>query len=116
VEEPLEDRGVHNPKVVDLIGFDAVERAVVLTMIETRPWGASPDQIKQVEDKFNSYLSYVAAGHLEREYPQYAGAPVIFRLDCVEPPGEQERAFLEAVTEFADGEKIRFVVRIPKDG
>ncbi|MFQ5418134.1 MAG: DUF6572 domain-containing protein [Myxococcota bacterium] len=116
MEQIPEERGVHNPKVVDLISFDADLRAVVLTMIEARPWGASPDQIKQVEDKFNSYLSYVAAGHLEREYPQYAGAPVIFRLDCAQAPGAMERAFLESVTQFAAGEKIRFVVRIPEDG
>ena len=110
-EEP-EERGVHNPKVVDLIFRDADTGEVVLTMLETRPWGSAPDQIKQVEDKFNSYLGYVSGGYLEREYPQYAGSPVVFRLDCAEAPGEHESAFLAAVTEFAAGENIRFVVRV----
>jgi hypothetical protein len=111
----IEERGVHNPKVVDLISRDSDTGEVVLTMLEARPWGSAPDQIKQVEDKFNSYLGYVAAGYLEREYPQYAGCPVVFRLDCAEAPGERERAFLAAVTEFAAGENIRFVVRVPED-
>jgi hypothetical protein len=116
MDDQPEERGVHNPKVVDLISFDAEARAVVLTMIENRPWGASPDQIKQIEDKFNSYLAYVAAGYIERDYPQYAGAPVVFHLDCVEEPGKLESSFLDSVTEFAAGEKIGFIVRVREDG
>jgi len=114
MSELPEARGVHNPKVVDLISRDVASGEVVLTMVETRPWGSAPDQIKQVEDKFNSYLGYVLAGQLARDYPQYAGLPVAFRLDCAQPPGPQERAFLAAVTRFAAGEKIRFVVRVPE--
>jgi hypothetical protein len=110
-----EERGVKNPRVVDLIFRDPETGEVVLTMLETRPWGSAPDQIKQVEDKFNSYLGYVLAGYLERDYPQYAGLAVAFRLDCAEEPGQQERAFLAAVTRFAAGEKIRFVVRVPDE-
>jgi len=114
MSERLEERGVHNPRVVDLIFRDSETGEVVLTMQETRPWGSVPDQIKQVEDKFNSYLGYVLAGYLEREYPQYAGLPVVFRLDCAETPGDRESAFLAAATKFAAGEKIRFVVRVPE--
>jgi hypothetical protein len=108
----MEERGVENPRVVDLVSFDPESRAVVLTMVEQRPWGSSPDQIKQIEDKFNSYLAYVGTGALERDYPQYAGVPVVFHLDCVEEPTRMEASFLDAVTEFAAGEKIRFVVRV----
>ena len=111
-----QERGVHNPKVVDLISFDPDVRAVVLSMIENRPWGASPDQIRQIEDKFNSYLAYVGAGYLERDYPQYAGVPVVFHLDCVEEPGQYESCFLDSVTEFAAEEKIGFVVRVREAG
>ena len=105
-----EERGVQNPKVIDLIGRDDGSGAVVLSMIESRPWGAAPDQIKQVEDKFNSYLGYVKGGMLEREYPQYAGAPVVFRLECTEIPSKQENTFLTAVHDFAAEEGIRFEV------
>jgi len=112
MQEQLEERGVHNPKVVDLVAREERSGAVVLSMIESRPWGAAPDQIRQIEDKFNSYLGYVQGGMLERQYPQYAGAPVVFRLECVEPPGRQESAFLDAVTQFAAAEDIRFEVEV----
>jgi len=106
------ERGVHNPKVVDLIARDDATGAVVLTMIERRPWGSVPDQIRQIEDKFNSYLGYVKGGMLERQYPQYAGVPVVFLLECVETPGGQESNFLGAVQKFAGEEGIRFDVDV----
>jgi hypothetical protein len=111
-DEPVQERGVQNPKVVDLIARDESSGAVVLTMIEQRPWGAVQDQIRQIEDKFNSYLGYVKGGMLERQYPQYAGATVVFRLECAEPPGPQESGFLEAVANFAADEEIRFDVEV----
>jgi len=112
MDERDSERGIHNPKVVDLITRDEATGAVVLTMVEARPWGAVPDQVRQIEDKFNSYLSYVKGGMLERQYPQYAGAPVVFLLECVEAPGGQESTFLGAVQKFADEEGIRFDVEV----
>jgi hypothetical protein len=107
-----DERGVHNPKVVDLIACDDATGEVVLTMIEPRPWGTVPDQIRQIEEKFNSYLGYVKGGMLERQYPQYAGAPVVFRLECAEAPRGQESTFLGAVQKFAGEEGFRFDVEV----
>ncbi len=109
-DQPIEERGVHNPKVIDLISCDAETGAVVLTMLEPRPWGSAENQIRQIEGKFNAYLQYALAGNLEREYPQYAGAPLRFRLECAEMPGGQETAFLESVVKFAAQENIEFLV------
>jgi len=109
-DQPMEARGVHNPKVIDLISRDEETGAVVLTMLEPRPWGAAQNQVRQVEEKFNSYLQYALGGNLEHDYPQYAGAPVTFRLECAQLPGEQETAFLDAVVKFAAQENIEFIV------
>ena len=56
MEEQREARGVHNPKVVDLIRLDSERGEVVLLMLEQRPWGSTPDQLRQLEAKFNGYL------------------------------------------------------------
>jgi len=106
----MEERGVQNAKVIDLISRDAETGAAVLTMLEPRAWGASQNQIRQIEDKFNAYLQYVLGGNLEHDYPQYAGAPVTFRLECAQIPGEQETAFLDAIVKFAAQENVEFVV------
>ena len=66
-------RGVSNPRVVDLVGLDRETGEVMLLMLEERPWGSDPAQLRQLEAKLNSYLSYVLDGFLAEQYPQYAG-------------------------------------------
>jgi hypothetical protein len=110
--EPPESRGVHNPRVVDLIRLDAESGEVVLLMVEERAWGSVPEQFGQLEDKFNSYLSYVLGGHLAEEYPQYAGRRVCFELECAGAPGSRELGLLTAMRNFAEGENLGFRVSV----
>jgi hypothetical protein len=107
-----EPRGVHNPRVVDLVSLDGERDAVVLLMLEERPWGSAPEQLRQLEEKFNRYLGYVQGGFLAQQYPQYQGKAVRFRLDCATPPGDAERRMLEAMKRFAAGQEIGFEVNV----
>ena len=106
---PPEERGIHNPRVVDLIRPDR-EGGVELLMLETRPWGSDPDQLSQLEAKLNAYLGYVQTGALARDYPQYAGARVRFRLECSAPPSGEAARMLTAMREFCSSDGIAFDV------
>jgi len=112
VEEAREARGVHNPKVVDLIRLDPERGEVVLLMLEQRVWGAAPEQLRQLEEKFNRYLSFVLDGFLVQQFPQYQGVPVRFRLDCAMTPGDEERKLLAVMKSFAASHDIRFEVGV----
>ena len=107
-----EPRGVFNPRVVDLVSFDGERDEVVLLMLEERAWESDPEQLRQLEAKFNAYLGYVLDGHLAQQYPDYEDRDVCFRLDCVEPPRGEAQAMLRAMQNFASAEKIRFVVQV----
>ena len=111
-ETEPEARGVHNPRVVDLIRLDTERDEVVLLMLEERPWGTEPEQLRQLEAKFNSYLAYVLDGHMVKQYPQYAGKRVCVRLDCASPPGEGEQAMLTSMGNFAASENLSFEVNV----
>jgi len=111
-ESELQPRGVHNPHVVDLVTDDPATGEVVLVMLEERPWGASEQQLRELEAKFNAYLEYVLGGHMAKQYPDYAGMPVRFQLDCVENPRSADQAFFTAMSNFAASEQIRMVVRV----
>ena len=111
-ETEPEARGVHNPRVVDLIRLDTERDEVVLLMLEERPWGTVPEQLRQLEAKFNSYLAYVLDGHMVKQYPQYAGKRVCVRLDCAAPPGEGEQAKLTSMGNFAASENLSFEVNV----
>lgn len=110
-EEQKQRRGVFNPNVVDLISYDVERDEVVLLMLEQRAWDTEPEQLRQLEAKFNSYLSYVLDGHLSEQYPDYADKDVCFRLDCADPPAGETEQMLRAMQNFAAGENIRFVVQ-----
>jgi hypothetical protein len=116
LEPERQPRGVHNPRVVDLVTDDPATGEVVLVMLEERRWQTSPDQLRELEAKFNAYLEYVLGGHMARQYPDYAQRPVRFQLDCVENPRPEDRAFFTAMSNFAAGEKIRLVVRVVPPG
>jgi hypothetical protein len=111
---PQEARGVHNPRVVDLISEDEATGEVVLVMLEERPWGTDPEQTRQLEAKFNAYLEYVLGGHMARQYPDYAEKPVRFQLDCAENPRPEDGAFFTAMSNYAAGESIRLVVQVTR--
>jgi len=102
--------------VVDLITPDEATGEVVLVMLEERPWGADPEQLRQLEAKFNSYLEYVLGGHMARQYPDYAERPVRFQIECTANPPASARPFLTAMTNFAAGEQIRLVVAVVEPG
>ena len=112
--EPTEPeaRGVANPRVVDLIGLDTERDEVYLVMLEERPFGTDPEQLFQLEAKFNAYLGYLLDGYLVREYPQYEGKRVRFQLDCASTPTGDMKAFLNSVRKFSENEGIRFVVNV----
>lgn len=107
-----EPRGVANPRVVDLIGLDAENDEVYLIMLEERPFGTDPEQLRQLENKFNAYLGYLLDGYLVREYPQYEGKRIRFQLDCATSPQGEVVAFLNSIRNFAEGEGIRFIVNV----
>ena len=102
------DTGVQNPAVVDLITLDKASDAVVLVMIERRPWDASRDQFKQIEEKLNRYMGYVLDGFLAEQYPQYQGKSVAIRLDCAEAPHGESLRFVEAMTHACQSHGLHF--------
>ena len=113
-EESREPRGVHNPRVVDLVRLDAESDEVVLLMLEERAWGTAPEQLRQLEDKFNSDLSYVRGGHMVKQYPQYQSKRVRFLLDCATQPGQHEQAMLTSMRNFAISENLGFDVVVSR--
>ena len=106
--DSADERGVHNPRVVDLIRLDLAADAVELRMLETRPWAGGAAQLAELEAKFNAYLGYVQGGFLARDYPQYVGRRVRFVLACAEPPAGEAARMLAAMRDFALREGIGF--------
>jgi hypothetical protein len=104
--------GVENAKIVDMISVDPVTEKVVLTMIERRPWGASPQQFQQIEEKINRYMGYILDGFLAGQYPQFEGKAVQIRLECAEEPHGEAEFFVQAAARAASDHGLELVVAV----
>lgn len=110
--DPLLVRGIANPAIIDLITTEPGHAGVNLVMIERRPWEGGRQQLEELDAKLNNYLIYVLDGHLERQYPQYAGLPVCLRLDCVEEPHASARRVLQEASRVAVENGLSFAYRV----
>lgn len=71
---------------IDIIAHDSGTDAVVLTMVETRPWSGSDEQLFQLQEKLNAYLSFALDSEMVEAYPQFAGKKVRVELRCAQKP------------------------------
>jgi hypothetical protein len=102
--------GVANPAVLDALAEDKVTGEVVLVMFEPRPWDLGDQQLFQLQEKLNAYLSFALDGELAEQLPQFANRPVRVQLNCSEPPPEPIVAFLTKVRDQVGLQGINFVV------
>jgi hypothetical protein len=116
MEAPHQKRGMANPRIVDLINANKENNEVILIMMEDRKWGSVPNQLKQVEDKFNTYLGFVLDGFLVQHYPQYDGYRACFKIQCIEAIRDEDEEFFNAVKKYAESQNIRFEIEVMGNG
>lgn len=98
--------------VIDVIAEDARTGGVVLIMTESRPWDGSARRLFQLQEKINAYLSFALDGEMAESYPQFAGRPILLRLDCAEPLDRRTTQFIGAVRQQIAFQDIGFEIRI----
>jgi len=110
-----DERGVQNPRIVDLVSFDSTAKEVVLLMFEQRPWGSVPEQLDQIQEKLNNYLDYVLDGYFHSQYPQYREVPVLIRFECPQITGGAPEQLVSAIGRYLASIKFKFEVVHPAD-
>lgn len=69
--------GIADTYTIDLVAQDA-DGTYLLVMVEDRPWGTHPDQSAQLQEKLNTYASYVldgaSPGSFLRRLPDRSGS------------------------------------------
>ena len=84
---------------VDIVSHDPKTDRIVLSMVEIRPWGEHGALLPDLQEKLNTYLSYVEGGQLWRDYPAMTGKKVAFRLHTQFPLAKREEEFIAIVKE-----------------
>ena len=103
---------VVNQGVIDLVTHDPKTDEYALIMVESRTWDGGRTQLEQLQAKANNYLEFVISGEFVRKYPQAAGKPIRFQLDCPAPPSGETTDFLQRLEAALRKHGIRFVVNV----
>ncbi len=69
----------------------------ILVMVEYRSWGTVGLLLPSLQEKLNTYLTYVTSGQLYVSYPELKGKKVYFELRTIHPLSKKEMDFLEIV-------------------
>jgi len=108
--------GLQNPGVLDAIAHDTRTDKLVLAMYESRPWLGEVDQLRQLEEKLNAYLSFVLDGEMAEAFPQLAEKPLEIQLRTVHEPEEKASDLIRRIREQLSFQNIDFeVIQIPAD-
>ncbi|SRR5258708_37277350 len=103
---------VDQPKVIDFVGIDNAGGEVVLTISDHLDWNNSQEHQLILQDKINTYLSFVASGEILESYPDAKGRPVAFNIVFKFRPDLQGVQFLTKVKEVIEsaGLSLRYEV------
>jgi hypothetical protein len=107
--------GIADTASIDVVAHDPQTDAVVLIMREPRPWDGSERQLFQLQEKINAYLSFALDGEMTAAFPQFAGKPVVLRLECIQEPAGRAVQLIAAVRHQIAFQEITFDVRIVED-
>lgn len=95
---------------IDLVAFSPDEGVVSLVMVEARPW-AGNEQLFELQEKLNSYVSFVQSGSLAKAYPALSAKPIRIELRCAAPPSDPNSlGFLAQVRTALASEGLDFAV------
>lgn len=97
--------------VVDAIGVDDSSGEVVLTITDQFEWGDN-EHLLMLQEKLNTYLSFVESGEILDTYPDSKGRNVLISLVCKYPPDENGLGFLNQVSGIVEGAGMKFSYQV----
>ena len=116
-EHKLESKanGVANPAVIDVLAHDSRSDEIVLVMYESRPWDGSDEQLHQLQEKFNSYASFLLDGEMVEAHPQLARKTARIELHAAHFPSERALTLLNQIREQIALQEIKMEVIVAKE-
>ena len=91
--------------VIDLIAHDPNTDETVLVMNEPSEWTGTPEQLHQLQERFNAYASFLLDGELAEAHPELASKKARIEVRCAHIPDAQTLELLGMIhdqLEFQD--------------
>jgi hypothetical protein len=107
--------GMANPAVIDVFAYDSKSDEIVLVMHESRSWDGSDEQLHQLQEKFNTYVSFLLDGEMSEAYPQLVGKPARIELHSAHFPSDHALALLEQIRDRIALQEIKMEVVVARE-
>jgi hypothetical protein len=96
--------------VIDVIGQDPKTGDVVLVMNEPDEWIGSDEQLLDLQERFNAYVSFLIDGEIAEAHPELAGKPARIELRCAHMPDSRALELLGLIHDQLAFQEIRLEV------
>ena len=108
--------------MIDVIAQDAKTGEVVLVMNQPEKWDGSEEELLALQERFNTYVSFLLDGEMAETHPELAGKPARIELRCVHMPETRTLELLGLIHDQLAFQEIQLEVvvkseeiRIPND-
>src|SRR5262249_9016320 len=86
-----------------------------LVMHEPRRWDDSDEQLHQLQEKFNAYVSFLLDGEMVTEHPELRGKTARIELHCQHFPSERALALLNLIHDQIALQEVKMEVIVAKE-
>lgn len=80
------DKNEERVGVIDIIAHDPKSDEAVLVMNEPHSWDGSDEQLFQLQERFNAYVSFLLDGEFAESHPQLAHKRARIEVRCAHMP------------------------------
>ena len=101
--------------VIDVIAENPKTGEVVLVMNEPNEWVSSDEELLALQERFNSYVSFLLDGELAELHPELVGKPARIELRCAQMPDARALEFLGLIHDQLAFQEIKLEVIVTND-
>jgi hypothetical protein len=96
--------------VIDVIAEDKRTGEVVLVMNESKPWDGTDERLLALQERFNTYVSFLLDGEMAEAHPEFAGKRTRIELRCAHMPDTRALELLGLIHDKLAFQEIRLEV------
>ena len=102
--------------VIDLVAHDPKTDEAVLVMKESQTWDGSDDQLFQLQERFNTYVSFLLDGEFAEAHPELARKRARIELRCNQMPDGRAIDLLRQIRDQLAHQEIDLQVIVGSGG
>lgn len=102
--------------VIDQVAHDPNTDETVLVMNEPAEWTGSDEQLHELQERFNAYVSFLLDGELAEAHPELAGKKSRIEVRCAHMPDGRALELLGMIHDQLEFQGVRMEVIIRATG